>query len=143
MDGFQHRFPITLRFRDIDALGHVNNAVTFTFIEAARLPYIDAVGLRPPQTPVGTLPFIVAHINCDFRQPIFYGQRVEVGTRTVKVGRSSMRLEHRIEADGELAADGYCILVYFNYQSGRSIPVSSEMIAKIEKFEGRKVTELD
>jgi acyl-CoA thioester hydrolase len=53
MDGFQHVHPITLRFRDIDALGHVNNAVIFTFIEAARLPYMDALGLRSPQTAVG------------------------------------------------------------------------------------------
>ena len=72
--------------------------------------------------------------------PIFYGQKVEVGTRVTNVGRSSMRLEHRIEADGNLVAEGHCILVHYDYHSDRSVPLSAEMLAKIEAFEGRKVT---
>jgi acyl-CoA thioester hydrolase len=140
MNGFRHVHPITIRFRDIDALGHVNNAVVFTYIETARVPYMTALGLRPVELPIEDISFIVAHINCDFRQPIFYGQKVEVGTRITNVGRSSMRLEHRVEADGNLVAEGHCILVHYDYHADRSIPISAEMLDKIEAFEGRKVT---
>jgi len=139
MDGFRHVHPISVRFKDIDALGHVNNAVVFTYIETARVPFMTALGIRSTQVPIQDISFIVAHINCDFRRPIFYGQHVEVGTRVTDVGRSSMRLEHRIEADGNLAAEGHCILVYYDYNSDRSIPLSAEILAKIEAFEGRKV----
>jgi acyl-CoA thioester hydrolase len=140
MDGFRHVYPINVRFKDIDALGHVNNAVVFTYIETARVPYIAALGIRSTELSINDISFIVAHINCDFRRPIFYGQKVEVGTRVTNAGRSSMRLEHRIEADGNLAAEGYCILVHYDYRSDRSIPLSAEVLAKIEAFEGRKVT---
>lgn len=139
MEGFQHVYPIDVRFRDIDALGHVNNATVLTYVETARVPYIVAVGIRSPRAGIGDIAFIVAHINCDFRRPIFFGQRVEVGTRIVNIGRTSLRLEHRIEADGELAAAGFCILVHYDYAANSSIPVTPEMIAKIETFEGRSI----
>lgn len=137
MDGFRHIYPIEVRFRDIDALGHVNNATVLTFVETARVPYMVALGVRQPRAGIGDIAFIVAHISCDFRRPIFYGQRVEVGTRTVQLGRTSMRLEHRIEADGQLAAEGICYLVHFDYSANRSIPITPAMVAKIEAFEGR------
>ncbi len=139
MNGFAHVHPIEIRFRDIDALGHVNNATLLTFVETARVPYIEGVGLVSPQTAITDIPVVVAHINCDFITPVYFGQQVEVGTRAVKVGRSSLQLEHRIEADGQLAAEGYCVLVFFDYQTNKSMPILPEMLAKIEAFEGRKV----
>lgn len=139
MEGFRHIHPIEVRFRDIDVLGHVNNATTLTYVETARVPYIVALGVAPAQAGIGDISFIVAHINCDFRRPIFFGQRVEVGTRTVQVGRSSLKLEHRVEANGQIAAEGYCVLVHFDYRANSSKPVTPEMIARIEAFEGRAV----
>ncbi|MDX1522233.1 MAG: thioesterase family protein, partial [Anaerolineae bacterium] len=76
-----------------------------------------------------------AHINCDFRNPIFYRQQVEVGTRVSKIGRTSLRLEHRLEADGELAAEGFGILVHYDYGIDQSIAVTPEMRAILEEFE--------
>lgn len=139
MDGFTHVHPIEVRFRDIDALGHVNNATILTFIETARVPYIVGLGLWLPEQPVVEIPFVVAHINCNFITPIFLGQPVAVGTRAVQVGRSSLRLEHRVEANGKLAADGYCVLVFMDIQTGQSAAITPAMVAKIEAFEGRKV----
>lgn len=139
MDGFTHVHPIEVRFRDIDALGHVNNATILTFIETARVPYVEGLGLWSMAQPVLEIPFVVAQIDCNFRTPIFLGQQVEVGTRVVMVGRSSLRLEHRVEADGKLAADGHCVLVFMDVQTGQSAAITPSMIAKIEAFEGRKV----
>lgn len=135
MQGFHHITPIEVRFRDLDALGHVNNGVIFTYVETARVRYIAEVGIRLPQTGWQDISFILAHINCDFRRPIFYGQKVEVGSRIVEIGRSSFKLEHRVEAEGELAAEGYGVVVHYNYSAGRSVPLSDELRAKIEAFE--------
>ncbi len=137
MEGFNHVHPIEVRFRDIDMLGHVNNSVMFTYIETARVPFLAAV--RGRDISLSDISYIVAHINCDFRKPVFYGQTVEVGTRITQVNRSSMKLEHRVEADGELAGEGYCILVHFDYAANKSTPISAEMVAKIEAFEGNPV----
>lgn len=136
MDGFRHITPIEVRFRDLDVFGHVNNGVIFTYIETARIRYLVDVDIRSPQAGWNDIAFILAHINCDFRQPIFYGQRVEVGSRVIDIGRTSMRLAHRIEADGKLAAEGDGILVHYDYGNQRSTPISAEMRAKIEAFEG-------
>jgi acyl-CoA thioester hydrolase len=136
MDGFRHITPIEVRFRDLDVFGHVNNGVIFTYIETARIRYLVDVDIRSPQAGWNDIAFILAHINCDFRQPIFYGQRVEVGSRIVDIGRTSMRLAHRLEADGKLAAEGDGILVHYDYASQHSTPISAEMRAKIEAFEG-------
>ncbi|MBE7551374.1 MAG: thioesterase family protein [Anaerolineales bacterium] len=72
---------------------------------------------------------------CDFRKPIFHGQRVEVGSRIVEIKRSSLRLAHRVEADGELAAEGDGVLVHYDYATQNSTPIPPEMRAKIEAFE--------
>ncbi|MCK6625767.1 MAG: acyl-CoA thioesterase [Anaerolineae bacterium] len=142
MDGFRHITPIEVRFRDLDVFGHVNNGVIFTYIETARIRYLVDVDIRSPQAGWNDIAFILAHINCDFRQPIFYGQRVEVGSRIVEIGRTSMRLAHRVEVDGKLAAEGDGILVHYDYPNQRSTPISAEMRAKIEAFEqGSKVAE--
>jgi acyl-CoA thioester hydrolase len=97
------------------------------------------LGLWLPEQPVVEIPFVVAHINCNFKFPILLGQRVEVGTRAIKVGRSSIRLEHRVEADGKLAADGYCVLVFMDIKTGQSAAITPQMVTQIEAFEGRKV----
>ncbi|MCL4298249.1 MAG: acyl-CoA thioesterase [Anaerolineae bacterium] len=135
MDNFRHLTPIEVRFRDLDVFGHVNNGVIFTYIETARIRYLIDVGVRSPQAGWNDLAFILAHINCDFRKPIFYGQRVEVGSRIVEMKRSSLRLAHRVEADGELAAEGDGVLVHYDYAAQTSTPIPSEMRAKIEAFE--------
>lgn len=135
MHGFRHVIPIEVRFRDLDVFGHVNNGVIFTYIETARIRYLVDLGLRSPQAGWNDLAFILAHLNCDFRQPIFYGQQVEVGSRIIAIGQSSLKLEHRIEANGELAAEGYGVLVHYDYSIQRSISISPEMRAQIEAFE--------
>lgn len=136
MDGFRHITPIEIRFRDLDVFGHVNNGVILSYVETARIRYLVEIDIRSPQAGWNDIGFILAHINCDFRQPIFYGQRIEVGSRIVDVGRTSLRLAHRVEADGKLAAEGDGILVHYDYTSQRSTPIPAEMRVKIEAFEG-------
>jgi acyl-CoA thioester hydrolase len=138
VQGFRHVTPTTVRFRDLDVFGHVNNAVMFTFIETGRLHYLIEVGLRSPQANWQGVAFILAHINCDFRKPVFYQQQVIVGTRIADIGRSSLRVEHRVEAEGTLVAEGHGILVHYDYQAERSLAISPEMRAKIESFEQKR-----
>ncbi len=135
MNGFRHVTPIEMRFRDLDAFGHVNNVVIMTYIETARLRYLLDLNLRSARAGWNDIAFILAHIDCDFRKPIFYGQKIEVGSRVTEIKNSSLRMENRVEADGELAAESYGVLVHYDYAAGSSLPISGEMRATIEKFE--------
>ena len=138
MQGFHHVAPIEVRFRDLDVFGHVNNAVIFTFVETARLKYLIDVDIRSPQANFQGIAFILAHINFDFLKPIFYQQQVEIGTRVTEIGRSSVRLEHQIEADGEVVVTGHGVLVHYDYRADHSLPIPPDMRAKIEDFERKR-----
>jgi acyl-CoA thioester hydrolase len=135
MQGFRHVTPIEIRFRDLDAFGHVNNAVIMTYIETARLRYLVDLELRAPRGGWNDIPFILARLECDFKKPIFYGQKVEVGSRVVELKNSSLRIQNRVEADGEVAAESYGVVVHYDYAAARSRPISPEMRIKIETFE--------
>ena len=135
MEGFRHVIPITVRFRDIDAMGHVNNAVFFTYLETARVDYMRNVVFRIKSHEVGKVGLILAQISCQFKAPIFHGQKVEVGTRVVEMRNSSFILEHRIEADGQLAALSEAVVVHYDYETGKSVRIPDELRARVRAFE--------
>ena len=84
-----------MRFRDIDAFRHVNNASFFTYIEEARIRYlIDVLRLDA----VERMPMILAAVKIDFRAPILFGQEVDIGTSVDWIGRSSFAMAHRLIA---------------------------------------------
>ena len=77
-----------VRFRDCDAMGHVNNAVYFTYFEQARAVMAEMLGLRRELARSG-LGVILAHTSCDYKAQVVFGDQVEVGVRIVKLGRTS------------------------------------------------------
>ena len=135
MEGFRHITPITVRFRDIDALGHVNNAVFFTYLETARVEYMHHVVFQTRARKLSETGLILAKISCEFKKPIFYGQPVEVGTRITEMRNSSFATEQRIEADGKLAALAQGVLVHYDYQADKSVRIPDEFRARVEVFE--------
>jgi acyl-CoA thioester hydrolase len=109
-----------VRFRDCDAMGHVNNAVYSTFLEEAR---IDVLG--------GLTAFILARVEIDFRSELRAGEEIEVRTRCSQIGTKSLELEHEIHANGRLAAEAKSILVGYDYDLGQSIPLSDEVRTRL------------
>jgi acyl-CoA thioester hydrolase len=135
MERFRHITPITVRFRDIDAMGHVNNAVFFTYLEAARVEYARRVILRTQSHNLPETGLILAKISCEFETPIFYGQSVEVGTRVAEMRNSSFIVEQRIEADAQLAAQAQAVVVRYDYPAGQSVRIPDEFRARVDAFE--------
>ncbi|MEP7082330.1 MAG: thioesterase family protein [Chloroflexota bacterium] len=136
-DDFRHRTSLQGRFRDIDAFGHVNNAVFFSYVEQARIRYLLDV-LRPAE-PFDRLPLILARVELDFRSPIFFGDEVTVETRVDRIGRSSVGMSHRMTAgaDGRVVGDVETVLVTYDYAASAPIPVPDEWRTRIEEHEGR------
>jgi acyl-CoA thioester hydrolase len=123
--------PIEVRFRDLDALEHVNNAVYATYLETARLRYLETVGIGEPPKPT----MMVARLEVDYRKSILYGQRVEVGIRVARLGTKSFSLEYEIKANGELAATGRSVQVWFDFALNQSARVPDDVRDKIRAFE--------
>jgi acyl-CoA thioester hydrolase len=112
-EGFPWIKRESVRFRDCDAMGHVNNAVYSTYLEQARIGILGDLE-----------PFILARVEIDFRAELRAGEQVEVRSRCARVGTKSFELEHQIWADGRLVADAKSVLVGYDYQHGTSVPLT-------------------
>jgi acyl-CoA thioester hydrolase len=128
---FPFVLPVDVRFRDLDAQGHVNNAVYLTYLESARIVWWQEVTGRP----LAAMGMILARTEIDYRSPAAYGDRLEVGLRCASMRRSSFVLEFRVEerGSGRLVAEGRKVLVHYDYTAGRSIPIPPELRARIRE----------
>ena len=133
--GFKLSVPIEVRFRDTDAMGHMNNAVYLTFLEVARAHYWKFLFGTKDYKDVG---FILARAEVDYRSPAFCGETLLVGIRTEKLGESSfiMRYQIRERDHGRLVADAGTVLVMYDYAAGRKTPIAKNIREAIQRFEG-------
>lgn len=139
MTDFRHRMSLEVRFRDIDALRHVNNASFFTYLEEARVHYfIDLLHAEAFER----LPLILAAARIDFRAPILFGELVDIGTRVDWIGNTSISMSHRMTAspDDRLVAEAETILVCYDYEAGGPMPVPDSWRATFTEWEGRDLT---
>lgn len=122
MDGYRFTYPMQVRFRDLDTLGHVNNAVYLTYFEAARMAYWMHVNGR---TDLAAMDMILARAEVDYRAPVAYGDELEIGVRCASIKRSSFVLEQAIveKRSGRLVAQARKVLVHYDYLAGRSQPL--------------------
>jgi acyl-CoA thioester hydrolase len=126
------RFSIRLhvRFRDIDVLGHVNNAVYFTYMESARTEYwMKLFELRK----LSEVNFIVARAECDYKVAARFGDELEVSIWTSSIANTSFVWDYEIRraGSGELIASGKTIQVYYDYRTEKAIPVPEDVRQKL------------
>ena len=122
---FVHRLDV--RFRDCDALGHVNNAVYFTYMEQARFHHWRGLwnfgedGFSDPGV-------ILARIECDFRSPARPGEQLEVRLSLAGIGRTSFTYEYEIVSvdDGRTIAHARSVQVAYDYSKSTPVPVPDE-----------------
>ena len=139
IEQFRHRTRLEVRFRDIDAFRHVNNAAFFTFMEEARIRYLVEV-LKTDA--VERLPLILAAVQIDFRAPILFGQMVDIRTRVDWIGRTSFSMSHRLTAtpDDRLVAEAETVLVAYDYEAAGPMPVPDAWRTAFAEWEGRDLT---
>jgi acyl-CoA thioester hydrolase len=118
--------PIEVRFRDLDALGHVNNAVYLTYLESARIAYWLHVTKR---SGLDALDMILARVEIDYRSPLSLGEAVDVTVRCASMRRSSFVLEFaaRERSAGRLVAEARKVLVHYDYAASRSLALPAEL----------------
>ncbi len=117
-----HEKRIEIRWRDVDAYRHVNNAVYATYLEECRDEWAESVLGRD-----GALwDFVLARVAIDFRRELRQEDDVVfVQVGLVRVGRSSVTTREAVRtAGGELAAEAEAVLVARNPETGRSRPLT-------------------
>jgi acyl-CoA thioester hydrolase len=129
---FRHRLQV--RFRDCDAMGHVNHAVYLTYFEQCRLTFWrELTGAPSPHARV-----IIARAECDYRSPAHFGDELEIGINVGEIGRSSFTLTYGIAkvAGGQAVAMGKTVMVSYDYAAGKSVPLPAEARALLERVKG-------
>jgi acyl-CoA thioester hydrolase len=126
-DGW-HVVPHQVIFRDLDAFGHVNNAVFFTYFEWGRALYWFALtGKSAP----GDIDFIVARAECDFKQQISL-ETIEICTRIGEMRSSSFDFHCELrKRGGEVAAVGKVVVVLFDWARQSKVAISDELRRKV------------
>ena len=130
MTEFNFEVGMDVRFRDIDAMGHVNNAVYATYLEQARVRYLADV-IREPLREIGG---VVADLHLDFERPIGLGDDVTVAVRAGELGTSSIPLSYEIRADGGVAATAETLFVVVD-DAGDPRPIPDDWRERIEAHE--------
>ena len=129
-----YKITIEVPFRDLDAMGHVNNAVYFSYMETARIKFlVELLAARS----LHDLPVIMAEATCTFKAPAFFGEQLTVGVGVSRFGSKSFDMTYRIDAgDGRLIALGKTVQVMYDYAAARTIVVPEAFKAKVLAFQG-------
>ncbi len=112
---------LEVRFRDIDAMGHVNNAVYATYIEQARTRYVRDV----LETDLASIPTVLASLSIEYRRPVLLSDgSVTVTIEVPEIGTSSLPMRYTIAtADGDVAAEAESTQVFLDPETERPAPI--------------------
>ena len=121
-------FELQPRFSDTDALGHISNTTLPVWFEQARMPLFR---IFHPTLDVKAWPLIIARVEIDFVAQSFWHLPVEVRTGVGKVGNSSFQVVQEAWQDGKQIARGKAVLIHFDYETEKSVPISEEIRSQL------------
>jgi len=120
-----HSLPIQLRFNDVDAMGHVNNAVIMEFFDLGKAHFLADRGLHAEE---GDFTVMVVHVEVDFRGQIHMGDEIAVETELERIGNKSLHILQRVvKADGTLCAECRTVMSGYSRSIATSAPIPDAM----------------
>lgn len=116
------------RFSDTDALGHISNTSLPVWFEQGRTPLFRIFN---PTLEVKTWPLIIARLEIDLLAQSYWHMPVEIRTGIGDIGNSSFRVIQEAWQDGKKIARGVSVLIHFDYEHEKSVPIPDEIKAKL------------
>jgi len=122
---------VQMRFRDLDGMGHVNNAVYLSYTELARMQFYLQVANKKT---LDEIDFILAHVDIDFESQAVWGDQIQVAVWPAKIGTSSFTLRYEIseKRTRRVLARANSILVSYDYEKKKSKPIPPEFRKVLE-----------
>lgn len=128
------KWPFSLemkvRFRDLDAMGHVNNAVYSTYLEQARTEYyMELVGGKK----VSDLGFILVSIKCDYKSATSIEDKLVVYVKPTNIGKSSwvFKYEIREKENDRLIAEAETVQIAYDYKKKKKKRIDKNLRQKL------------
>ena len=136
MSDYPVSIEIPVLWGDLDSFGHVNNARYFTWIEAARMAYFDAVGVQTSGRDMDVGP-ILATTSCSFRTAVTYPDTVVVRATVSRIGNTSFTMGYRVErASGDVVAEASAVIVMVDYRTDQKVRVPEAIRSAIATVQG-------
>ncbi len=138
-DGFRVKESYRVRYEEVDAQGIVNHAQYAHYFTGARVAYFRALGYQPAE--FASLPSqpVVVHLEIDFRSPARFDDHLDVWTRVVRVGETSLSFTYQVQnADNDaVQAEGRTILVTLSMKNLQAVRVPDDLRRRIETLEAK------
>lgn len=133
-ENFRHFLPIQVRWNDLDAYRHVNNARYHAFFDSVIMHYLTIAGgfdLLDGEV----VPFTVENM-CRFHRPLQFPDVIDAGLRVSRIGNSSVRYELGLFRAGvtEVCATGYFVDVFVDRGSSQPVPMPAALRAHLAQL---------
>ena len=134
---YPYEISLEVAFRDIDAMGFVNNAVFFAYFETVRIKYMGEVmrsGL------IGTelldLPLILVDASCTYKSPALLTEILHIGAGISRFGTKSFDMLYRVQGeDGRLVAYGKTVQVMYDYITRSAFSIPDDVREYVTQFQ--------
>ncbi|MCA9866270.1 MAG: acyl-CoA thioesterase [Anaerolineae bacterium] len=135
---YPYEINLEVAFRDIDAMGHVNNAVFFAYFETVRIKYLGE--LMEKSGLLGTelldLPLILVEASCTYKSPALLTEVLHVGTGISRFGTKSFDMLYRIQGeDNRLIAYGRTVQVMYDYITRSAFSIPDSLRTYVEEYQ--------
>ena len=139
IEGFHYKTSIPIRFADIDAFGHVNNAIYLTYFEIARSVYWKEI-IKWDWKSMG---IIIRKSEIEYLKPILLHDEIYAYVRTSRIGNSSFDVEYilvkKMNGKEEICTTGLTSCVTFDYNLSKCFPIPPYQKNKMKDFEALNV----
>ena len=115
-----HTHVERVRFGDLDAMRHLNNVVFLRYFETTRINYLNSLLEQHDPVDRDGFGFIFASCHIDYRSPAQFDEEVAIRVRPGDIGTKSLKLEFDMRVGERLIADGYGVLVGYDYEGERT-----------------------
>lgn len=114
-----------VRFRDIDVMGHVNNAVYLSYFEMTRVHYFEQLlGLKWDYSKDG---FLLARNEIDYIRPILLTEKPEIKMYTQHIGNSSFTMGYEVLVNDVVVTRAVSVLVAYDSTTNKTIPIPTKL----------------
>jgi acyl-CoA thioester hydrolase len=137
-EGYEVALVREVLFRDLDAMGHMNNVTSIYYMEDARVEYFKQLGQAGLQAGVET---VLARVECDYVTQAHMGEKLIVAIKTSLIGSKSFTFDYLISEleTSRVVCRGTSISVCFHYSEGKTCIVPDAFVAELERIEKKPI----
>lgn len=137
-EDFRFVHEVAVRFRDLDPMDHAHHSLPLVYWEEARARYWREVAGRAD---VAAIDYVMGEFTVRYHRRITFPATLRAGVRATRLGKKSFEMAYGLwDLDGLLLSSGRSTQVMYDYRESRSMPLDPGTRARIEEYEGRRLT---